>query len=201
MSVLQSGCLESLLLRSLYTDREFWESRGGASGLRPLVRTVEHRGKILLQHIREKKLRLKRDLWMSRLNKAGIITTDLIHHTEQRRDGSMTRCSPRGCACRETLLRYMDFALSEAAHTMTSGAGDQFITEFWSERLFQPPSWGVGGLVCMSDWAPTLSKTQLLATVCKAEHTPCSVNSGATTNGLQVFRIELASGKCSAAAR
>ncbi|XP_038568203.1 uncharacterized protein gask1a isoform X1 [Micropterus salmoides] len=62
VSVLQSGCLESLLLHSLYTDREFWESQGGASGLRPLIHTVEHRGKILLQHIRDKKLQLKRDL-------------------------------------------------------------------------------------------------------------------------------------------
>lgn len=62
VSVLQSGCLESLLLRSLYTDREFWDSRGGASGLRPLIHTMEHRGKILLQHIRDKKLQLKRDL-------------------------------------------------------------------------------------------------------------------------------------------
>ncbi|XP_019123888.1 uncharacterized protein gask1a isoform X2 [Larimichthys crocea] len=62
VSVLQSGCLESLLLRSLYTDREFWDSQGGASGLRPLIRTVERRGKILLQHIRDKKLQLKRDL-------------------------------------------------------------------------------------------------------------------------------------------
>ncbi|XP_042345074.1 Golgi-associated kinase 1A [Plectropomus leopardus] len=62
VSVLQSGCLESLLLRSLYTDREFWDSQGGASGLRPLLHTVEHRGKILLQHIRDKRLKLKRDL-------------------------------------------------------------------------------------------------------------------------------------------
>eukprot|EP00064_Thunnus_orientalis_P005522 superscaffoldBa00000543_g5536 len=62
VSVLQSGCLESLLLRSLYSDREFWDSQGGGSGLRPLIRTVEQRGKILLQHIRDKKLRLKRDL-------------------------------------------------------------------------------------------------------------------------------------------
>ncbi|XP_047453614.1 Golgi-associated kinase 1A isoform X2 [Mugil cephalus] len=62
VSVLHSGCLESLLLRSLYTDREFWDSRGGASGLRPLIRTVEQRGQILLQHIRDKKLRLKGDL-------------------------------------------------------------------------------------------------------------------------------------------
>ncbi|KAM9851719.1 Golgi-associated kinase 1A [Aulostomus maculatus] len=62
VSVLQSGCLENLLLRSLYTDRKFWESQGGARGLRPLIRTVEQRGKILLQHIRDKKVHLKRDL-------------------------------------------------------------------------------------------------------------------------------------------
>lgn len=62
VSVLQSGCLEILLLRSLYTDREFWDSQGGASGLRPLIHTVEHRGKILLQHISDKKLQLRRDL-------------------------------------------------------------------------------------------------------------------------------------------
>ncbi|XP_062421345.1 Golgi-associated kinase 1A isoform X2 [Pungitius pungitius] len=62
VSVLQSGCLESLLLRSLYTDREFWDSQGGAGGLRPLVRTLQHRGKILLQHIGDMNLQLKRDL-------------------------------------------------------------------------------------------------------------------------------------------
>ncbi|XP_075896806.1 Golgi-associated kinase 1A [Nelusetta ayraudi] len=62
VSVLQSGCLESLLLRSLYTDREFWESRGGVRGIRPLIRTVEQRGKILLQRVREKKMQLKSDL-------------------------------------------------------------------------------------------------------------------------------------------
>uniref|UniRef100_A0AAQ4P695 Golgi associated kinase 1A n=1 Tax=Gasterosteus aculeatus aculeatus TaxID=481459 RepID=A0AAQ4P695_GASAC len=62
VSVLQSGCLESLLLRSLYSDRAFWDSRGGAGGLGPLVRTLEHRGKILLQHIGDMKLQLKRDL-------------------------------------------------------------------------------------------------------------------------------------------
>ncbi|XP_068180821.1 Golgi-associated kinase 1B [Antennarius striatus] len=62
VSVLQSGCLESLLLRSLYTDKEFWDSQGGASGLRPLIHTVESRGKILLQHIRDRKLQLKKDL-------------------------------------------------------------------------------------------------------------------------------------------
>lgn len=62
VSVLRSGCLESLLLRSLYTDRELWDSHGGSSGLGPLIHMVEQRGKILLQHIRDKKLQLKRDL-------------------------------------------------------------------------------------------------------------------------------------------
>nr|XP_015831349.2 Golgi-associated kinase 1A [Nothobranchius furzeri] len=62
VSVLRSGCLETLLLRSLYTDKEFWDSRGGAIGLRPLVHIVEQRGQILLQHIRTKRLRLLREL-------------------------------------------------------------------------------------------------------------------------------------------
>ncbi|XP_074540086.1 uncharacterized protein gask1a isoform X2 [Halichoeres trimaculatus] len=62
LSVLRSGCLETLLLHSLHTDREFWDSQGGASGLRPLIQTVVHRGKILLQHIRDRKLQQERDL-------------------------------------------------------------------------------------------------------------------------------------------
>lgn len=62
ISVLRSGCLESLLLRSLYADREFWDVRGGAGGLRALIRTVEQRGEILLQHIRDKQLPLYTDL-------------------------------------------------------------------------------------------------------------------------------------------
>ncbi|XP_029360736.1 uncharacterized protein gask1a isoform X2 [Echeneis naucrates] len=62
ISVLKSGCLESLLLHSLYTDKEFWDSHGGLSGLRPLIHMVQQRGKILLQHIRDRKLQLNRDL-------------------------------------------------------------------------------------------------------------------------------------------
>ncbi|KAJ7985633.1 hypothetical protein DPEC_G00354090 [Dallia pectoralis] len=62
VSVLQSGCLESLLLSSLYTDKEFWESRGGAPGLKPLIRTVEQRGRILLQHVHDKSFNLNRYL-------------------------------------------------------------------------------------------------------------------------------------------
>ncbi|XP_073704082.1 Golgi-associated kinase 1A isoform X1 [Garra rufa] len=61
VSVLQSGCLEKMLLRSLSVDREFWVSRGKASGLKSIIRHVEQRAKALLQHIQEKKLRLNRD--------------------------------------------------------------------------------------------------------------------------------------------
>ncbi|XP_026228055.1 Golgi-associated kinase 1A isoform X2 [Anabas testudineus] len=62
VSLLQSGCLESALLHSLYTDKEFWDSQGGTTGLRPLIHRVEQRGKILLRHISENKHRLMRDL-------------------------------------------------------------------------------------------------------------------------------------------
>ncbi|MEQ2277825.1 hypothetical protein XENORESO_008403, partial [Xenotaenia resolanae] len=62
VSVLQSGCLEHLLLCSLYTDKEFWESRGGYNALRPLVYLVEKRGHYLLQYIKDKKLHLKSDM-------------------------------------------------------------------------------------------------------------------------------------------
>uniref|UniRef100_A0A8C1MYP8 Golgi associated kinase 1A n=1 Tax=Cyprinus carpio TaxID=7962 RepID=A0A8C1MYP8_CYPCA len=62
VSVLQSGCLERMLLRSLSVDREFWVSRGKVSGLKSIIRHVEQRAKALLQYIQEKKLRLTRDL-------------------------------------------------------------------------------------------------------------------------------------------
>uniref|UniRef100_A0A8C1SFG3 Golgi associated kinase 1A n=1 Tax=Cyprinus carpio TaxID=7962 RepID=A0A8C1SFG3_CYPCA len=62
VSVLQSGCLERMLLHSLSVDREFWVSRGKVSGLKSIIRHVEQRAKALLQYIQEKKLRLTRDL-------------------------------------------------------------------------------------------------------------------------------------------
>ncbi|XP_062395783.1 Golgi-associated kinase 1A [Sardina pilchardus] len=62
VSILRSGCLESMLLRSLSADRELWESRGGAEGLRPIIRTIQQRGTILLQHIQNRILRLNKDL-------------------------------------------------------------------------------------------------------------------------------------------
>ncbi|KAJ8354195.1 hypothetical protein SKAU_G00217620 [Synaphobranchus kaupii] len=61
VAVLQSGCLESMLLRSLYTDREFWESQGGVLGLQPLIHVLQKRGEVLLRHIQEKKLQPSRD--------------------------------------------------------------------------------------------------------------------------------------------
>ncbi|XP_041961872.1 Golgi-associated kinase 1A isoform X2 [Alosa sapidissima] len=62
VSILQSGCLENMLLRSLSADRVLWESRGGAEGLRPIIRTIQQRGTILLQHIHNRRLRLNKDL-------------------------------------------------------------------------------------------------------------------------------------------
>ncbi|KAL4616926.1 protein FAM198A-like [Arapaima gigas] len=62
VAVLKSGCLETMLLHSLFTDKTFWESRGGLHGLRPLIHTVEKRGKILLHHIEVRKLKLNQDL-------------------------------------------------------------------------------------------------------------------------------------------
>ncbi|KAL2083878.1 hypothetical protein ACEWY4_019396 [Coilia grayii] len=62
VSILESGCLETMLLRSLSADPELWRSRGGAEGLRPIVRTIQQRGTILLQHIQNRRLRLNKDL-------------------------------------------------------------------------------------------------------------------------------------------
>ncbi|KAM6968167.1 Golgi-associated kinase 1A [Aplochiton taeniatus] len=62
VSVLRSGCLEGLLLSSLYTDRELWESQGGAQGLGPITHAIQHRAQLLLQHMEEKRLGLNRDL-------------------------------------------------------------------------------------------------------------------------------------------
>ncbi|XP_062848394.1 Golgi-associated kinase 1A [Trichomycterus rosablanca] len=56
VSVLRSGCLERLLLRSLSVDKELWRSRGGAAGLRGTVHTIQHRAQILLQRIQDKRL-------------------------------------------------------------------------------------------------------------------------------------------------
>ncbi|NXO13099.1 F198A protein, partial [Oriolus oriolus] len=58
VATLRSGSLQSLLLESLRLDRELWESQGGAEGLRPLLRTIDRRGRALLRHIQEHNLAL-----------------------------------------------------------------------------------------------------------------------------------------------
>ncbi|MBN3305532.1 F198A protein, partial [Amia calva] len=62
VSVLRSGCLENMLLQSLYTDREFWESRGKLKSLKQLIHNVDKRGKILLQYIQDRNLKLSTEL-------------------------------------------------------------------------------------------------------------------------------------------
>ncbi|NXI82752.1 F198A protein, partial [Rhipidura dahli] len=58
VATLRSGRLQSLLLESLRLDRELWASQGGAEGLRPLLRTIDRRARVLLRHIRERNLAL-----------------------------------------------------------------------------------------------------------------------------------------------
>ncbi|XP_042527007.1 Golgi-associated kinase 1A [Dipodomys spectabilis] len=61
VKVLESGCLENLLLKSLRMDPVFWESQGGAPGLKQVLQTLSRRGHILLAHIRKYNLTLFRD--------------------------------------------------------------------------------------------------------------------------------------------
>ncbi|NXI62656.1 F198A protein, partial [Anseranas semipalmata] len=56
VAVLRSGCLGRRLLKSLYVDRELWESLGGAAGLGPLLQTLERRGQVLLRYLQEHNL-------------------------------------------------------------------------------------------------------------------------------------------------
>ncbi|XP_066485255.1 Golgi-associated kinase 1A [Tiliqua scincoides] len=56
VTVLKSGCLQNLLLQSLYVDAEFWESQGGDEGLRPWLQIIDRRGQILLQYMQEHNL-------------------------------------------------------------------------------------------------------------------------------------------------
>ncbi|NXB16088.1 F198A protein, partial [Rhagologus leucostigma] len=58
VATLRSGRLQSRLLESLRLDRELWESQGGAEGLRPLLRTIDRRARVLLRHIQEHNLTL-----------------------------------------------------------------------------------------------------------------------------------------------
>ncbi|NXS64756.1 F198A protein, partial [Pandion haliaetus] len=61
VATLRSGRLQSLLLESLHVDRELWESQDGAKGLRPLLRTIDRRARILLRYIQEHNLTVFED--------------------------------------------------------------------------------------------------------------------------------------------
>ncbi|XP_036123231.1 Golgi-associated kinase 1A [Molossus molossus] len=61
VKVLQSGCLQNMLLKSLQMDPVFWESHGGQQGLKQVLQTLEKRGQVLLRHIREHNLTVFRD--------------------------------------------------------------------------------------------------------------------------------------------
>ncbi|XP_056194631.1 Golgi-associated kinase 1A, partial [Falco biarmicus] len=61
VATLRSGRLQNLLLESLHVDRELWESQGGAEGLRPLLRTIDRRARILLRYIQERNLTVFED--------------------------------------------------------------------------------------------------------------------------------------------
>ncbi|XP_011806363.1 PREDICTED: protein FAM198A [Colobus angolensis palliatus] len=61
VKVLASGCLQNMLLKSLQMDPVFWESQGGAQGLKQVLQTLERRGQVLLGHVRKHNLTLFRD--------------------------------------------------------------------------------------------------------------------------------------------
>uniref|UniRef100_A0A8C6R7N4 Golgi associated kinase 1A n=2 Tax=Nannospalax galili TaxID=1026970 RepID=A0A8C6R7N4_NANGA len=61
VQILKSGCLQNLLLKSLRMDPVFWESQGGARGLKQVLQTLEQRGQVLLRHIQKHNLTLFRD--------------------------------------------------------------------------------------------------------------------------------------------
>ncbi|KAM9185769.1 Golgi-associated kinase 1A [Dugong dugon] len=61
VKVLASGCLQNTLLKSLQMDPVFWESQGGAQGLKQVLQTLERRGQVLLGHIRKHNLTLFKD--------------------------------------------------------------------------------------------------------------------------------------------
>nr|XP_003222246.1 PREDICTED: protein FAM198A [Anolis carolinensis] len=64
VTVLKSGCLQNLLLQSLYVDKEFWESQGGSDGLKDWLHTIDRRGQILLQYIQDHNLTVIEDSFL-----------------------------------------------------------------------------------------------------------------------------------------
>ncbi|KAM3929387.1 Golgi-associated kinase 1A [Leptodactylus fuscus] len=58
VQVLRSGCLQSMLLRSLEMDHIFWNSQGGFQGVKKLVETIHRRGQILVKYIEKQSIPL-----------------------------------------------------------------------------------------------------------------------------------------------
>ncbi|XP_015678179.2 Golgi-associated kinase 1A [Protobothrops mucrosquamatus] len=61
ITILQSGCLQNLLLQSLHVDTEFWGSQGGYEGLKHWLNTIDRRGQALLMYIKEHNLTITED--------------------------------------------------------------------------------------------------------------------------------------------
>ncbi|NXW31135.1 F198A protein, partial [Phaetusa simplex] len=61
VATLRSGRLQSLMLESLRMDWDLWESQGGTEGLRPLLRTIDRRARVLLRYIQEHNLTVFED--------------------------------------------------------------------------------------------------------------------------------------------
>ncbi|NXN67498.1 F198A protein, partial [Himantopus himantopus] len=61
VATLRSGRLQSRLLESLHVDQDFWESQGGAEGLKPLLQTIDRRARVLLRYIQERNLTVFED--------------------------------------------------------------------------------------------------------------------------------------------
>ncbi|XP_033021946.1 Golgi-associated kinase 1A [Lacerta agilis] len=61
VTVLRSGCLQNLLLQSLYVDEEFWGNQGGREGMKHWLQTIDRRGQILLRYIQEHNLTVTKE--------------------------------------------------------------------------------------------------------------------------------------------
>ncbi|XP_077772481.1 Golgi-associated kinase 1A isoform X1 [Podarcis muralis] len=61
VTVLKSGCLQNLLLQSLYVDEEFWGNQGGREGMKQWLQTIDRRGQILLMYIQEHNLTVTKE--------------------------------------------------------------------------------------------------------------------------------------------
>ncbi|XP_043920881.1 Golgi-associated kinase 1A [Protopterus annectens] len=61
LTMLKSGCLQNMLLHSLYIDKELWEVMGGLQGLKPMLHNIDRRGEILLEYINKHNFPIVKD--------------------------------------------------------------------------------------------------------------------------------------------